>query len=184
MKSLQGHLLIATPDLRDPNFSRSVVLMVQHSEQGALGLILNRPTRAAIEEVWNQVSQSPCLASGPLHFGGPIQGPLMVLHSRAELAETQVFHGLCFSVQPDNLEQLISHPPAASMKFFVGYSGWAAGQLENEMKEGSWRTLTATAELVFGPSDDLWETVHKQVTTASLQSLLKLKHLPPDPSLN
>src|SRR5205814_2997514 len=83
MKSLQGQLLIASPKLFDPNFFRSVVLLVQHTENGALGLILNHPLEMTIANAWEQVSEMPCEATGVLHQGGPCDGPLMVLHTEA-----------------------------------------------------------------------------------------------------
>src|SRR5687768_5273835 len=90
MKSLQGQLLIASPKLFDPNFFRSVVLLVQHTDAGALGLVLNRPLEMTINDAWGQVSETPCDATGFLHQGGPCEGPLMVLHTDSALPELPV----------------------------------------------------------------------------------------------
>ena len=90
MKSLQGQLLIASPKLFDPNFFRSVILLVQHGENGALGLVLNRPLEMTIANAWEQVSEMPCEATGFLHQGGPCDGPLMVLHTDASIPEMPV----------------------------------------------------------------------------------------------
>lgn len=79
--SLEGHLLVASAELRDPNFFQAVVLLIRHSEEGALGLILNRRTTATIRQVWEQVSDIACTSTQPLHLGGPVQGPLMALHA-------------------------------------------------------------------------------------------------------
>src|SRR5215469_11256802 len=97
MDSLQGHFLIASPQLQDPNFFRSVVLLVQHNDQGALGVILNRPLDMTIQEAWPQVSEEPCNAEGPLHEGGPCRGPLMVLHTDEPLSQLKVCDGIYFN---------------------------------------------------------------------------------------
>ncbi|MEM8679689.1 MAG: YqgE/AlgH family protein, partial [Planctomycetota bacterium] len=73
MKSLRGQFLIASPKLPDPNFSQSVVLMLEHHDQGALGLILNRPTNVTLKEVWEQVEQDPCHCANLVSLGGPVQ---------------------------------------------------------------------------------------------------------------
>ena len=81
MKSLKGHFLVASPHLADANFYRSVVLMIQHDEDGAVGLVLNRPTDNTIAEVWEMISESPCDVQGCVSIGGPVAGPLMALHT-------------------------------------------------------------------------------------------------------
>src|SRR5208282_6015778 len=90
MEVLQGRLLIASPRLVDPNFFRSIVLLVQHSEDGALGLILNRQLKISVRSAWAQISQSVCQADGFLYQGGPCDGPLMVLHTIEEFSQHQV----------------------------------------------------------------------------------------------
>ncbi|HEX4792994.1 MAG TPA: YqgE/AlgH family protein, partial [Humisphaera sp.] len=109
MNSLQGHLLIASPQLADPNFARSVVLIVQHNESGALGLILNRPLETNLQSVWEQVSDVPCFVDQPLHQGGPCEGPLMVLHGDESLSEMSLLPGVYWSTDKDSVEQLVSH---------------------------------------------------------------------------
>src|SRR5687768_8432333 len=105
MDSLQGQLLIAAPRLADPNFFHTVVLMVQHNDDGALGLVLNRPLTAAIQTVWQQVSESPCLIEGFLHQGGPCEGPLMVVHANADASDLEVMPGVYFSTNKDGIEK-------------------------------------------------------------------------------
>jgi putative transcriptional regulator len=183
VKSLQGHVLVASPDLHDPNFLRSVVLIVQHNEQGALGLILNRRTHAKLKQVWEQVSPEPCESDEYVHAGGPVEGPLMALHTNAELGETEIFSGLFIGTNRDHLERLVSDN-VQPLRIFAGYAGWGGGQLENEMQQGSWHTAHATAEMVFYTEGDLWQTVLRQITSSTLLSSLKIKHIPPDPRLN
>ncbi len=87
MTSLQGYFLIASPHLSDTNFRRSVVLLLKHSDEGAFGLVLNRPTDSLLSEVWELISESPCKLGEAIHIGGPVGGPLMALHSNKTYAE-------------------------------------------------------------------------------------------------
>ncbi|HEX2973448.1 MAG TPA: YqgE/AlgH family protein [Tepidisphaeraceae bacterium] len=182
MKSLQGQLLVASPQLLDPNFLRSVVLMVQHDEGGALGLILNRPLETTLKEAWEQVSELPCEVEQPLHQGGPCDGPLMVLHTDSAMSDMEVLPGLFFSADKEAVEELVVHMPG-SMKFFVGYAGWGPGQLENELDEGGWLTTPATAELVFEGNDEQWAVLVRQIMD-SAATWLRAKVIPDDPSVN
>jgi putative transcriptional regulator len=183
MKSLKGCFLVASPQLRDPNFVHTVVLLVHHSEDGAFGVVLNRPTESTIKELWEKVGESPCDSSQPVHLGGPVSGPLMAVHSDASLAEMEIIPGVYFAAQRDHLEQLLQQSEH-DFRFFVGHSGWGGGQLENELKEGAWFTAPATAEFVFYGNDDLWRRVTQQIGQSMLTDILGIKGLPKDPSMN
>ncbi len=183
MKSLQGHLLIAAPNLIDPNFFRTVILVVQHNAEGALGLVLNRATGTAIREAWRQVGASPCLREDVLYHGGPCEGPLMVVHSGEEGMQTAITADLFFCTEKDEVEQVINSGQGQA-RFFVGYAGWSAGQLENEMAVGSWLTLKATAEHVFGEDIHLWENATRQVARVAAYPNIKPSLLPRDPKMN
>lgn len=183
MKSLQGQLLVATPKLMDPNFFHTVILMVQHSDEGALGVVLNRPLETTIQTAWEQVSEIPCNIEGVLHQGGPCEGPLMVVHGDAALSQIEVVPGVHFSTDKDSVEQLVTNESGPA-KFFVGYSGWAGGQLEREMEEGAWLTIEATSDRVFSGGTELWETLLKTISRAAKFPYLNPKLIPDDPSLN
>lgn len=183
MKSLAGQLLIAAPSLIDPNFFRTVIFMVQHNAEGALGVVLNRPTGTAIREAWEQVGQSPCLREDVLHHGGPCEGPLMVVHTCEDISNTQVKPGLYFSTEKDDVEAVINTGEGQA-RFFVGYAGWSAGQLESELAAGSWVTLPATAEHLFNDDIHLWENTTRQVARVAAYPNIKPKLLPRDPKMN
>jgi len=183
MDSLQGHLLIAAPSLQDPNFFRTVVLLVQHNEQGALGVILNRPLEATIEEAWSQVSEMPCNAEGSLFQGGPCPGPLMVLHSDPALSQVVVCEGVFFNTDKDSIEQLVTQC-SGPLKFFVNYAGWGAGQLEGEIEAGGWVTTPAGPTQVFGNDEKLWHAVLKLADRRSRLAGIDPKLIPDDPSVN
>ena len=120
MKSLQGQLLVASTTLVDPNFFHTVVLIVQHNEEGALGLVLNRPLRTTIKEMWEQVAEEDADVDGVLHQGGPCEGPLMVIHGDDVQGEIEVTKDLYFCTSRDRVEQLMSEG-GTRMKFFVGH---------------------------------------------------------------
>lgn len=183
MKSLQGHFLIASKFLADPNFNKSVVLLVQHNEEGAFGVVLNRPADSTVRDLWEKVSESPCENDGPVHVGGPVAGPLMAVHGDESLAEAEIVPGVFFAAQRDNLEKLLQqqeHP----YRLFIGHSGWGPGQLENELKLGAWLTAPATVDLVFCEDSEMWRKVSEQVGASMLVDILKVKDLPADPALN
>jgi putative transcriptional regulator len=183
METFEGQLLIASPQLGDENFARSLVLLIEHNREGAFGVVLNRPVGKTLQELWREVGSAPCHSRQPLYLGGPVPGPLMSLHTKRELAETEPVPGVFFAARKQHLDQLVlSEEPA--YKVFIGHAGWGAGQLENELRQGAWRTLPATAELIFSTADDLWETVFRQLGQSVLRSMLNVKELPPDPTVN
>ena len=132
VKSLQAHLLIASPELAEP-FTNSVVLMVRHSDEGALGLILNRRTTTALQTTWKEVSDVPCHREASIFLGGPCEGPLVALHRDEFLLELEVLPGVSISAGKEKLERLAAQDDDKPAKFFAGYSGWSPGQLENEL---------------------------------------------------
>lgn len=183
MESLEGHLLVASPQLLDPNFARALVLVIEHNADGAFGVIVNHPVGKTLQELWREVGSAPCHSEQPVYLGGPVPGPLIALHTNSVLAETEALPGVFFAAKKQHLDSLVlTEEP--SYKIFIGHSGWGAGQLENELRQGDWRTLPATAELVFSTAGDLWETVLRQMGHALLKSILNLDELPPDPSVN
>ena len=183
MASLKGQLLIASPRLMDPNFVRTVVLMVQHGDEGALGLVLNRPLTATVRDVCEKVLETSCEIEANLHQGGPCEGPLMVLHDDAKLSQISVIPGVNWSTEKEALEQLVVQNNG-SMKFFVGYAGWGAGQLEGELETGSWLTVAANEQMVFSESEDQWEQLRRRLTLTSTYPWLDPRFIPDDPTAN
>lgn len=185
MESLQGHFLIAAPRLSDPNFFHTVVLLVQHNEDGALGLVINRPLAATVQEVWKQVSDATCLIEAFIHQGGPCEGPLMVLHGDDELGgDLTIMPGMMLSTNKESIEQLVTEG-ASPTRFFVGYAGWAAGQLEHELETASWLAVPAQPEQVFDDArDDLWHQLHRAATRAAQSTWIPPQLMPDDPSMN
>lgn len=181
-QSLRGHLLVAARKLVDPNFRCTVVLIVQHGEDGALGVILNRPSNASIRDIWAKISDTPCDSDECLAFGGPVPGPLMAVHTAESWSEVEVLPGIHFSVQRDHLNQLVTSA-GESLRLFFGHSGWAPGQLESEMEQGSWHTTRATADHVFRPAPDQWAAVMREIAQSVFEPL-HLGDVPDDPTVN
>lgn len=177
MKSLQGQLLIAAPDLMDPNFFQKVVLLIQHNSEGAFGIVLNGPTARTIREVWEEVGGSPAECDDPVNLGGPVQGPLMAIHTQEYLADAELLPGVFFSMEKTKLEQLVSED-VQPFRVFAGCAGWAKGQLEAELEEGAWLTLPAKADYVFFMGDDLWAAVMEQLGGKNLLDVLQVRHVP------
>lgn len=185
MESWQGQLLVATPKLGDSNFFRSVVLLIRHGEEGALGLILNRPSPLSFAEVWRKLMESDCPSAEKLLVGGPCAGPLMALHREAVWSDAEVLPEVYFTAAPSNLTQLVEQN-VAPIRFFGGHAGWGAGQLEGEVSSGAWFLAPATAEHVFGDTERMWEELvhaHRR-RPSSVYEALGIKHVPPDPTWN
>ncbi len=164
MENLLGKLLIAVPDLQDTNFLRSVVLVLHHDQFGASGVVLNRPTGTRVADMISQLdlpSGSVKTLTQRLHVGGPVEGPLIVLHDDRDLAEETVVPGVFMSTRKELVEQLLSID-GVRMRLFSGYSGWSSGQLENEIELGGWLLLDADETHVFGSPDRLWPMVCDQ----------------------
>lgn len=177
-ESLAGHLLLAHPVMRDPNFGRAVILMSAHDGDGALGVIINQPLDQRLDDVSNDFALSP-LAAVPVYRGGPVETEKLILAAWQWREATQDFE-LQFGLDIERAQALVQMPNV-TMRAFLGYSGWGRGQLENEMKRNTW--------FVAGPADynleaqdgpALWRMI-----LGSLDPELKLlADEPDDPTLN
>ena len=184
MDSLAGKLLIAVPDLGDANFFRSVVLIFQHDDGGASGVILNRPSNMTIGKVWDKIApEMECLNDDPVYVGGPVPGPLMALHNAMAYSDNEILPGLYLTMERENLNALVREPDR-NLRIFSGYAGWGPNQLENEMEVGGWLTLPADANHVFDSPDELWKRVCEQVGHKIMLPRLSKKSGKADPNLN
>ena len=152
---LTNHFLIAMPAMSDPFFAKALIFVAEHNEQGALGLIVNRPldlTLAALLERINISFEAPTVGEFPVLFGGPVQTERgFVLHQpigdwQSTLAVTPEL-GLTSS--RDVLESLATDARPAQITVALGYSGWGAGQLERELAENAWLTVPADTRIIF-----------------------------------
>jgi putative transcriptional regulator len=185
MESMTGQLLVATPTLKDPNFDRTVVLLVAHEPSGALGVVLNRATEVPVAEVlgtWGELAGDPAV----LFEGGPVQPESAICLARTRpMVKKRVngFHQVAgalgtidLSADPDRVRESV-----AGIRVFAGYSGWSPGQLEDEITSGSWFVFDALPGDPFvSRPDDLWAMVLRRQGDI----LAAVAHFPPDVSLN
>jgi putative transcriptional regulator len=180
MDGTHGQLLIAGPGLVDPNFWRTVVLIVEHSEDGALGLVLNRPSETTVGEAVSELEELLDL-DDQLYIGGPVQPSALIVLAQFEDAGDAAL--LAF----EDIGVLAGGPtddPVAGVRrgrAFVGHAGWGPGQLDDEIERGDWILEPARSEDAF--TDDpleLWQSV----LTRKGGSYALVARMPPDPSVN
>lgn len=166
-----GKLLVAARNLPDPNFAASVIVLVDFSRQGAMGLIVNRRTTVALSRLMPDLEHG---AGGEAlaFFGGPVSptGVLGLLRSTSPRVEgRQVTDGVVLVSTRDALDQLLASGIGADrFRVYLGYAGWGAGQLERETSEGAWHVLDGDAAIVFDPEPDAtWRTQIKRTEVLS-----------------
>jgi putative transcriptional regulator len=177
--SLRGQLLIASPALIDPNFRRTVVLVVAHDEDGAVGLVLNRPTDAEVAEAVPELAEV-VEPSATVSVGGPVQSDSVVVLAEwddHDEAGAMVFGDIGLMGAEADSERVAE--ATRRLRVFAGYAGWGGGQLEAELEEGSWVVEPAVEEDVFG-GGDLWANVLRRKGGA----FTLVATMPEDPSLN
>lgn len=157
---LTGKLLIAMPGMGDPRFDQSVVFMCAHSEDGAMGLIVNKPApEVRFSDLLEQLSIRPSDRTRDImvHFGGPVEnGRGFVLHSAdygSNTSTLQVGDDFGMTATLDILEDIAKGDGPDTSLMALGYAGWGPGQLESEISRNGWLTCDAAAELVFGPDN-------------------------------
>lgn len=180
MTELQGQLLIASPGLLDPNFHRTVVLITEHNDEGAAGLVLNRPSPAAVAEVVPELE--PLVEDGEqVWFGGPVQpNAVLVLGEFPDPDDAAVplFGALGFPALDDPDEVV---PVTTRRRVFAGYAGWGAGQLEDELAREDWIVEGAQADDAFTALPEvLWADVLRR--KGGIYELVA--RIPEDPSVN
>jgi putative transcriptional regulator len=180
---LTGHLLVAAPQLDDPNFDRTIVLVLDHDEDGALGVVINRATPTPVPEAvdrWRELLAAPTV----VFEGGPVEPDAVVA-----LGRTSVRVGADDGTAADDhvrLVDLTADPvleglELSSVRLFAGYAGWAPGQLEGEIAMGAWFPVDAEPGDVFvADPDGLWQTVLRRQSG----DLALLATYPADPSTN
>jgi putative transcriptional regulator len=183
MDSVAGKLLVAAADLTDPNFARTVVLVVDHDDEGAFGLVLNRAAAIRLDAAWEQWMKEPCAIDAPVMIGGPVSGPPVALHTDEALADQDVVPGVYFARSIDLLLMLVADE-AEPLRVFAGYAGWGPGQLESEIEGGSWGVTAATHGLIFGDEATLWDRVTRHLADERLITWLRVRHAPERPDAN
>jgi putative transcriptional regulator len=178
MDSLAGKLLVSSPSLLDPNFRRTVVLMTHHDEEGAMGLVLSRPSPLSVADTVPNLADLP--GADCIYVGGPVQTDVIVALVELDEPDDEVppiIGNVGYLPGEGDTDEL----EIARVRVFAGYSGWGPGQLEQEMAEPSWIVVRAEPDDVFAPDpDELWRTVlHRKGGKYTL-----IATMPFDPGLN
>ncbi len=165
-QSLEGKFLIAMPSLNDPNFERSVLFICSHNEEGALGLVINQAHPASMQEIlaqlgldWNRHD------SAIVYQGGPVavdRGFILYEEFLEIPGNLKVEENLFLGTNPDILRHLVEGRSSGRFLFALGYSGWAGGQLETELKENAWLVTGLNRNILFEtPVNTRWESALK-----------------------
>ncbi len=162
-------LLLAMPQLADPNFYRAVVLMIEHNNEGSLGVVVNRPVDTRVSEVMHTLQIAWNGDPDDVVFcGGPVQPETAwFLHRPVSGADDEG----TLKLTPDlavstsaNVLGLLAEQQSERIRFMLGYAGWGAGQLENELAQGSWLLSDVSADLIFaGPPAEMWEAALRRL---------------------
>ena len=173
---LTGKLLIAMPGMGDPRFAKSLVFMCAHSDEGGMGLVVNKPTgdiqlRQLLDQL--DIAMHSDARNLPVHFGGPVEtGRGFVLHGpdfTSALNTMDIEGGFGLTATLDVLEEMGRGMGPANAIVALGYSGWGPGQLEDEIAQNGWLTCDATHDLVFGTPDDAkWEAALNSIGVGAL----------------
>ena len=165
--TLRGRLLVASPLLADPNFERTVILLIEHGPEGALGLVLDRPSEMPVDEVLPQWDSRAAVPKA-MFIGGPVQPNAVICLARTdtdaggdpganELLATTAVPGVAMLDLDGDRDEVGED---VQLRLFAGYAGWTAGQLEAEIEEGSWFTVDPDPDDPFGPHPSrLWQAV-------------------------
>ena len=183
MDSLRGQLIIASPALQDPNFHRTVVLVTEHDEDGAMGLVLNRPSEAPVAEAVPDLAWAAPEDDGVVYIGGPVAPDgVIVLAEWDDPAHAAVLieDDLGF-VPGDAPSQEALEAAIRRARVYAGHAGWGPGQLEDELAEEAWIVETPRREELFSEdAEGLWAAVLRRKG----REFALLSTMPPDPSLN
>lgn len=161
-------LLLAMPQVLDPFFHKSVVLLLHHEEEGSFGFIVNRPTGIKLQEILEGMEVSWQGGEAAVaHFGGPVQpqlGTVLFSPGPAETeAATEVLPGISITQHIGDLSRLAETPPS-DFRLFLGYAGWGSGQLIQEILRNDWLTAPVRADLVFAPDpEQIWDDALRSV---------------------
>ena len=178
MMSLAPAFLLSMPQLRDPNFSRTVVLLCKHSEDGAFGLVVNRPLTTTGRVIVNLDPPVSTDRELEVWVGGPVEPQRSWMLAAGDIVRGEDFsgmaiaNGLSLTTSPDLLRRLLEPEPPSYARLIVGYSGWAPGQLEAELEASAWLVSDVDPNLIFNtPADRMWEAAIRRLGAdpASLQ---------------
>lgn len=163
-------LLLSMPQMADPNFARTVVLLCDYTEEGAFGLVVNRQMAEPAHEVVKTDPPVPVDPELRLWIGGPVEPQrtwvLMSDPQGPDEEQREICPGVLLSVSQDLTLQLLQAPPSSRARVLIGYAGWGPGQLEQEIAASAWLTMDVDPSLIFHvPADEMWEAALRRLGT-------------------
>jgi len=178
--NLSNQLLIAMPDIQDSRFKQAVILICEHNENGAMGLVLNQAMELSTEEVFKDLSLPIPSKNHTVVDGGPLNKNYgFVLHNNTRLFQSsiQVSNNLTLTTSKDLMQEISAHNFTDPWQLFLGYSGWTKDQLENEIAENTWLTAPADLSLIFAtPLEDKWQKALALIGIKNYQSISGVGH--------
>ncbi len=184
--NLTNHFLVAMPSMKDPFFKRSVIYICEHNENGAMGIMINAPIDITVGGMLKQVEVEPELPQDqdslnqPVHNGGPVaENRGFILHQPKDKYQSSIdmTEALSMTTSKDILEVLGTTDEPDRYLVALGYSGWEAGQLENELAENSWLTMEADPEIIFTtPVQERWNSAVKSLGIDVAQLSAQIGH--------
>ncbi|CAG5012411.1 hypothetical protein DYBT9275_05170 [Dyadobacter sp. CECT 9275] len=182
MNVAKGSLLIAKPYLGDPNFERGVILLCEYNQQGSFGFVLNQVTDLLLGDVLEETIYQDI----PLHLGGPVEkSTLHFIHRRPDLISggDEIMKGVFWGGDFTKVKTLlnINSLKPQDLRFFIGYSGWSGGQLDDELSQESWIVTKTNPEFIFTtPPGDFWREILRNMGG----EYRSIAHYPIDPRWN
>ena len=179
--TLAGSLLLSHPSMTDPNFGRTVILLSIHSsEEGAVGIVLNRPLGKCLGDLQEEFAMGP-LAKVPLYSGGPVSPEKIIFTAWKWAAESEDFEKIFFGMDAEAAQKMLSEEPDLDVRAFIGHAGWTAGQIEHELQRDSWIVSPIDGDAIRNEAGvELWRRILLKVKP----DLRILADAPEDPSLN
>ncbi|MCE7042272.1 YqgE/AlgH family protein [Dyadobacter sp. CY312] len=178
----KGSLLIAKPFLGDPNFERGVILLCEYNSPGSFGFVLNQVTDLFLGDVLEETIYQDV----PLHLGGPVEkNTLHFIHRRPDLISggMEIIDGVFWGGDFEHLQKLLNMNTVKEddVRFFIGYSGWGEGQLDEELDQDSWIVTNTTSDFIFDtPPGNFW----REILRSMGGEYRSIAHYPTDPRLN
>jgi putative transcriptional regulator len=167
--SLKNHFLIAMPNLEDPNFSKTVTYICEHNEQGAMGIVLNRPTELRLTDILNHmdITEGGSSSDQIIYLGGPVEedrGFVIHTHTHDWDSTMDVTESISVTTSRDILEALSQGDGPDKSLIALGYAGWGAGQLEQELQSNAWLSGPADPSIIFDlMAKDRWRAAAKMM---------------------
>lgn len=184
MNSFQGKALVASPYLTDPFFMRTVVYILQHDSEGAVGLVLNRPLNLTVGQLLGELIDTKVTNKDPVFYGGPVDGLVMMIQACIDVSsEKQV---VVIAKDREHITDFANkkEKESSSMRLFDGYSGWGPSQLDRELDEGSWLLWEAEPTQLFAEPGELWQSAVRQIGRDVIAKGVAGEDLFADPSRN